>query len=46
MTLDVLRKVQGSHAVSLSNYLLKYHGFDRDNFPPGSAIALWDETFR
>ena len=46
LTADVFRKCEGSHAVSLSNYLLKYHGFDRDNFPPGSAIALWDETFR
>jgi hypothetical protein len=46
LTADVFRKCEGSHAVSLSNYLLKYHGFDRDNFPPGSAIALWNETFR
>lgn len=46
LTLDVLRKTQNSHAVSLSNYLLKYHNIDRDNFPEGSAIALWDEMFK
>ena len=43
---EVLRRCQGSHAVSLSNYLLKFHNIDRENFPEGSAIALWDETFR
>ena len=43
---NVLARCQRSHAVSLSNYLLKYHNIDRENFLPGSAIALWDETFR
>jgi len=45
-TAQVLSRCQNSYAVSLSNYLLKFYGYDRDNFPPGSAIALWDETFR
>jgi hypothetical protein len=43
---EVLRRCQGSHAVSLSNYLLKFHNIDRQNFPEGSAIALWNETFK
>jgi len=43
---NVLARCQDSHAVSLSNYLLKYHGIDRDNFVPGSAVAQWDQTFR
>lgn len=42
----VLRKCQDSYTVSLSNYLLKYHNFDRDNFPAGSAVAYWDELFK
>lgn len=46
MTIDVLRKCDGSHAVSLSNYLLKYHNFDRDNFPTGSAIDYWNRLFK
>lgn len=45
-TEQVLSKCQGAHAVSLSNYLLKYHNFDRENFPQGSAIAYWNELFK
>lgn len=41
-----LERIKGAHALSLSNYLLKYHGFNREEFPKGSAIALWDEMFK
>lgn len=43
---SVLDKCQNSHAVSLSNYMLKYHNLDRDNFPAGSAVAYWDALFK
>jgi hypothetical protein len=43
---QVLAKCQNSHAVSLSNYLLKYHKFDRENFPVGSVLAHWDKMFK
>jgi mannosyltransferase OCH1-like enzyme len=43
---QVLAKCQGSHAVSLSNYMLKYHNLDRENFPAGSAVAYWDKLFK
>jgi hypothetical protein len=46
MTEEVLGKCKNSHALSLSNYLLKFYNFDRDNFPAGSAIAYWDELFK
>ena len=41
-----LRRIKGAHAVSLSNYLLKYHGFNREQFPKGSLLAFWDEILR
>jgi hypothetical protein len=46
MTQQVLNRCKNSHALSLSNYLLKFHGFDRENFPAGSALAYWDELFK
>ena len=42
----VLAKCKDSHAVSLSNYMLKYHNLDRENFPAGSAVAYWDNLFK
>lgn len=45
-TEQVLSKCEGAHAVSLSNYLLKFYGYDRENFPQGSAIAYWNELFK
>lgn len=41
-----LGRIQGAHAVSLSNYLLKYHGFNREQFPQGCLLAFWDEILR
>ena len=46
MTEEVLSKCKDSHAISLSNYLLKFYGFDRENFPIGSAIAYWNQMFK
>lgn len=46
ITEAVLKKCSNSHAVALYNYLLKYHNFDRDNFPEGSALDYWNKTFR
>ena len=46
MTEQVLSRCKNSHALSLSNYLLKFYGFDRENFPAGSAIAYWDQLFK
>ena len=46
MTEAVLSKCKDSHAVSLSNYLLKFYNFDRDNFPQGSAIDYWNKAFK
>ena len=42
----VLSQCKNSYAVSLSNYMLKIHNLDRDNFPVGSAIAYWDQLFK
>jgi hypothetical protein len=43
---QVLAKCQDSHAVSLSNYLLKHHNYDREKLPAGSAVAYWDKLFK
>ena len=43
---EVLLKCKNSHAVGLSNYLLAYHKFNRDEFPKGSALDYWNELFR
>lgn len=42
----VLNRCKNSHAVSLSNFMLKFHNVDRDNFPAGSAVAYWDQLFK
>ena len=42
----LLGRIKGSHAVSLSNYLLKFHKFNREEFPPGSLLDFWNQIFR
>jgi len=41
-----LERISGAHAVSLSNYLLKFHGFNREEFPPGSLLEFWNQSFK
>jgi len=42
----VLERIKGAHALSLSNYLLKFHKINRDEFPTGSAMDFWDQILR
>lgn len=41
----VLATVEGSHGASLWNYMLTFHKFPRNDFPPNSAMAYWREKF-
>ena len=41
----VLAAVEGSHALSLWNYMLGFHKFPRDNFPPNTAMSYWQAKF-
>lgn len=42
----LLARIQGSHAVSLSNYLLKFHKLNREEFPPGSLLDYFNQLFK
>jgi hypothetical protein len=44
-TTIVLELCSQSHAVSLWNYMLKYHNFPRNDFSEGSAMAYWKKKF-
>lgn len=42
---SVLSVVDGSHAVSLWNYMLGFHKFPRNDFPANTAMAYWSQKF-